>query len=876
MSKKNKKDKELDIILEQLKKSYGTESSNEIEDMSYEVSKSEEDLELSAVLSKLFSEEVVENDSEDGRNFEDVNVIEAVIADEDEEISIEHEIPDEDEEIVAEPEFFEKDEDITEIFDKNEDNLPDEEVSAEETEFAVEDEEYDIAPDSTDDRLEITDDLQINVEPTSNSEYGFEEDTFEETEAPFVPEEIKPILILDPINYVRDELQEGLPKFKHISFSSEQPAIDSDADTEIDIEDQEIYDDNDISLLLKLGYDDEIKSKVGEEKTHNAILESNSDFVAEHNKKPYGFCGKELTDRNQIPRISQKYQSEKKSLIVMLASVFVLFLMIASITVYFDCYSTRTESFPILLFIELVLIALVAFVLHKKLFAGITGILKFDPDQYSILAFVMSIYALYDVLALIIYAINHKSMQMSDFSLFGTCVALYSLLTVAADLVTCLKEASAFALIASSNKLFTAESIDPDVLNHYHNEKTYKIRKATLISGYFKKTAQSKAPSANLIYIMGVVPLIALIMGCAFAISTGNLMNGITSATVAVFLCIPLSCVCIFPFHEHIISTKLASNKIALIGYDAAYEYSKTQNVIFKDRDVVSLSSYSEIQPQNSSGNNSLNIAHEVFHALNGTISSLGKIQQTSKAKDIVINSITDNGIDLTYSASTNILFGDKNYMKAHNIKVKTDSALHGATKGTDRSVLYMAFDGIPKLGFILGSSINPKFIRSTYELEQCGVKVFVESYEPHINDVYFEQNTGERISIGVFKPKDQEFHVCNDIVNSKVVSASSSFHLSNIVRTAQEIVRQRNICKYINYGLMITGLVLSCLLSLVINSDTNSIILDFIKTHSSLILNVGLLLGLVPIFVTLLKFKERIVEPKNSTLKTEIKPKNE
>ncbi len=304
-----------------------------------------------------------------------------------------------------------------------------------------------------------------------------------------------------------------------------------------------------------------------------------------------------------------------------------------------------------------------------------------------------------------------------------------------------------------------------------------------------------------------------------------------------------------------------------MIGYDAADEYSKAQNVIFKDKDVVSLSSYSEIQPQNTSGNDSLNIAYEVFNALNGTISSLGKIQQTSRPKDIVINSITDNGVDLTYSASTNILFGDKNYMKAHNIKVKTDSALHGATKGTDRSVLYMAFDGIPKLGFILGSNVNPKFIQSAHELEQCGVKVFVESYEPHINDVYFEQNTGERISVGVFKPKDQEFHISNDIVDSKVISASDGFCLANIVRAAQEIVRQRSICKYINYGLMITGLVLSCLLSLIINSETTSIILDFIKAHSSLILNVGLLLGLVPILVALLKFKKRIDEPKNSTL---------
>ena len=55
--KKNKKEKELDIILEQLKKSYGAESSDMTSDVFDEPSDYEEDIELTAVLSKLFSEE---------------------------------------------------------------------------------------------------------------------------------------------------------------------------------------------------------------------------------------------------------------------------------------------------------------------------------------------------------------------------------------------------------------------------------------------------------------------------------------------------------------------------------------------------------------------------------------------------------------------------------------------------------------------------------------------------------------------------------------------------------------------------------------------------------------------------------------------------
>ena len=74
----------------------------------------------------------------------------------------------------------------------------------------------------------------------------------------------------------------------------------------------------------------------------------------------------------------------------------------------------------------------------------------------------------------------------------------------------------------------------------------------------------------------------------------------------------------------------------------------------------------------------------------------------------------------------------------------------------------------------------------------------------------------------------------------------------------------------------MATGLILSCLLAFVINSDANSAILDFIKTHSSLILNIGLLLGIVPMLIYMLKFRKEISEPKKQLFKTEIKSKNE
>ncbi|MBE6706992.1 MAG: hypothetical protein E7577_05050 [Ruminococcaceae bacterium] len=913
--RKSKKEKELDIILEQLKKSYGAESSDMSNDISDEPSEYEEDLELSSVLSKIFSEEqeishsdtkVNSTHSDESENSPleiemssplveseiDDSVIDTELFDENEihdtvidtEFFDENEIDDtvidaeliddnEIENLIIEPDAFNEDNETEETENSgeiltNSNDVEEEELSYE-PEFAVEDEEYDVLTD-----------LASEEEPAPTSEPEFDDriDSINEQESEALTEE-KNVLILDPAQYTYDCLQDGLPKFKSINVKTEQTPLDSDISEEVKSDEIEDFDNNDISLLLKLGYDNEIKSKVGREKTQNVILDNNRRFVPEDDQKPYGFCGEELIDRSQIPKIRQKYQSDKRSLLISLASVFILFLMTLSVTVYFDTYSSRTDSFAILILIEFILISIISAILYKKLFSGIMGMIKLVVNQYSVLSFILAVYVLYDLTALISYAVNYKTVQPSELIMFGTCIAFYALLTVASDLINCVREASAFDLMASSNNLFTAEKVSSDAVDPVHSEETtYKIRKTSLISGYFKKTSQSTAPLINLIYLLGVVPLIALIIGCTFAISSGSIINGISSATISALLCIPLSCVCIFPFNEYTVSAKLKENKIALMGYDAATEYSKIQNLTFKDCDVILITSYSEIHPQDVNGQSSLRIAYEIFNSLGGTIgkyhssSEIG--ESNTKSNNIVINSISDNGIDINYALSTNILLGDKNYMRAHNIKVKTDSSLHGATKGPDRSVLYMAFDGVPKLGFIIGSHIAPEFISSAQELESCGVKVFVDSYEPYVNDLYFEQNTEERLAVEVLKPRSYDPYVYKDIRDGNVVCTSDCFDLAKIIPLSKRIVRQRKICKYINYGLMASGFILSCLLTFTISSKTDALFFEFIKAHCSLIINFILLMGLVPGAIALWKFRKDKTKSDTTTQNGDKNPK--
>jgi hypothetical protein len=163
-----------------------------------------------------------------------------------------------------------------------------------------------------------------------------------------------------------------------------------------------------------------------------------------------------------------------------------------------------------------------------------------------------------------------------------------------------------------------------------------------------------------------------------------------------------------------------------------------------------------------------------------------------------------------------NILIGDKYYMKAHKIKVKIDTNLSTAAKGIDRSVVFMAFDGVPKLGFIINSKINNDFVSIALALEKVHVRSKVATFEPQINDIYFEQNVGHNGSfVSVLKQSNYEPPRPDKICKSGIVSATNSISVANAILLSHEISAYRKHFRLINRLVMAGGLVVAVALSI-------------------------------------------------------------
>ena len=509
-------------------------------------------------------------------------------------------------------------------------------------------------------------------------------------------------------------------------------------------------------------------------------------------------------------------------------------------------------------------------ILYKKLISGVAGIFKFEMKSSSIFSFVVLLYGLSSLASLILYFITFNTIDPNRLMMFGFCVSIYAVLSVISDLLTCIKEYNMFKIIESSEELYVAERqkafspLSGRSGSRVKEDRVYKIRKTSLVSGYFRKTAQRVQSSVKPIYLIGVVPIISLVIGGICFFFGGSLMAAVSVTMFSAMLCLPFGYVFIPSFVEYMTSKWVSDKKIAFIGNNASEEMSKAELIILKDNDTVEITSYTEIRPSNRTDiKKSLDIAYELFRALGGPLSGIGSDDRSDDVKanhDMVINQITDHGIDVYFDSSMSILLGDKHYMQLHNIKVKTDGNLSTAVRGVDRSVLYMAFDGVPKLGFIVNSRVKPKFIRTANSLAEEGIRVFVETYEPQINSLYYEQNKGDcAASIGVIKPEIYEDSESVPMCDGCVVSGSDALNLAQAICMSKEIHKQKKIGGIINIVTSICGVAGACFLTALAVTGGNQIaFFEFLSNHITFLFGLTMFTGLIPGIVEIIRISKR------------------
>lgn len=906
------KKNEIDSVLEQLKKSYADSIDDELEDSLLESEKSEEDAELSEILEKIFSSNKdldksveestdAENDANLSSCFEEkTEIVPSEIEDDSQpqKISESHsEEPSSSNEEVEKTEEDRVDDVLKTMFGGNRSQNSSEEGSAKENtsieeipgslDFSNENEQrvqddihetqhthIDDVSDKVSTPLSDYNEPIVSAQHVDNDFIAEEEVCVDEADVEDSREMTKSSSkILDPQEYVLDSLQistnclsffkpekdlDYSNAYKNIQEQEFTVTKNKKSDTEPEMTDK------DISLLMKFGYDSEICMDGQSGHANTVIFDNSKKYVPGKHKIIHGYIGKEFSSKSQIPEIKEKYKSDRfrgfvRAVLVSIITLVITTLDIASLFTHVDG--------GIQLLFNLVASLLVVIILFNKIYCGVSSLIKFDANEYSMPAIILIENIVCTVISFFIIFFAKED----SFLPFGGYALIYVALAVWAEFIDCIREMNTFAFVTNSEIHYVAEKRLYENNSGSENmsgsgtadraSEKYFIKQSNFISGYYRKITEGKSEKINTVMILGILPVLSIILGVMNSFLNDNTAFAINIASYILFLSVPISSSISLSLINYMNYIRFRQRGCALIGENSVEDLSNVNSLIFEDKDVIEIVSCKEINPENSSDKSKkwLNIARSVFSALGGPLAEANSTNEDNGqnvSHDVAINAIADNGIDMYFDSSMNILVGDRRYMLSHGIKVKTDVNLTGAVKASDRTVIYMAFDRTPKIGFIISSKVKESFIATLEMLRNEDINVEVKTYEPQINEYFFESN-GIEIPISVIKPSVFEYPAQSNVSDTHIISASSDGLCRALIysRTAVNEYRKHRRIKKIQ---SIIGFASACTLALLSFLPSSSVTQTELHLVIQLSFYIISLLMVIPNVIQIIKILKR------------------
>ena len=559
------------------------------------------------------------------------------------------------------------------------------------------------------------------------------------------------------VEYLTDPLQGHLSDAAFVSYK-----IDSD-DVNFDIgESDSDLDDEDISLLLDFGYDDEVEAEVGYERTSEIKRKRKIDIA--EGEKIFGYSGEEFTSRSQITKIKNKYSKDKRELLIrggIFASLTVVLFFLSMVA----CIGPDI-NYLLYFVLEFVILGIASAIVFSEIRRGVIGLIKLEPNYYTIPTVVLSLTLTYDLFAIIYVLATPEVMLVGTLLPCAFVAALFIATPLACDVLQCFSESDTFEIVADAEELYTAERFNKNKMDDapsgkrrertslngaFFGDHIFEIKKTNVPSGYFSKISKKSFPFTYTLYLSGAIIVTAIVIACIALVKSNSIATAAFSYMTVMLMGLPVTLSLFVTLPKFVSARMLKEKRCAIVGDDATEECDLMETLIFKDDDAIEVVKRLEIRPKSDSDvAASIKLATRALKALGGPVSMMIGVPSDGKEKtpEISLTSVRDNGIEFYMDSSIYMLIGDAVFMSSFGIKVSSDY--------TDKSsnVIYIAIDGVPKLGYVISSRVKQEFISLVKELDKHGIKSAVRSLDPTINDYYFEQNRIHGMSaISTYKP---------------------------------------------------------------------------------------------------------------------------
>ena len=649
--------------------------------------------------------------------------------------------------------------------------MPTEEILAPETEPDVESEP------------EIAAEPEVGLEMTG--------EFVDEEKVEFVESEI---LTEDDEAFFEDEEEAFAPDDTDTGVAYEfDQTEETSEDAYEDVDDMNIFEinedmsDEEISLMLGLGYEKELTYTLGAERVEQVKKRATRENAHEPEyANAYAYEGEEYSNTDQNERIRYCYERERRRLWVRLGGTafFALLLFL------YECCGLFSGAFgdifnaahyPVITIMAgwQLLIFAAAFS-WKQLVHGVRSAFVLEPDNHAMTAVVVVIVMFSNILMAIVF-------KGSNLNLYNFPAALCLLCSVLCDLADVTRERLTFDIVSSDAKKYVSEAI---TLTSVHtsmpimpveeekhtlsSKNAMYVRRVGFVKNYFRRTNRRTHHGQILNFVF--LPLIAF--SAVMAVVTALIGNGIAPAlngfVVSILVCMPLSYTVIHTLPLLYEAHRLKKQGCAIVGEATVEECNQFSTVIFEDKDIFPPTLIQTKGLKLYENNLIYSVILKIsllFREIGGPINEVldldkeemkrflasGQAGELENGK-VWLDSVMEDGVTARLSDGSRVVAGSASFLGAHGIHVRVSEKDQQLIDSKHISILFLAFDG--KLGarFYVDYQPDPEFEALVGMLHEDGFRVAVRTLDPGIHEEMITRKCAQEMpAVGTVRAQMRE-----------------------------------------------------------------------------------------------------------------------
>ncbi len=560
---------------------------------------------------------------------------------------------------------------------------------------------------------------------------------------------------------------------------------------------------DDVALIIELGYEAELGRLVGYENVkklkYDHLRRTDTEATNRYHTA-FGYCGEEAIGSHGKQRILAAYHADRRVLLLRvlltaLATVCLFFLELPALlgsafVAFHEQYATAAAVLSALLLLGEMLLA------YRHLWSGLRHFLHFHPTPFSapavILPFVLG-YAIYTAIR--------------GGALFPACFLSSWLLLLPAiyDVFRLSSELRAYRIFTAEGQKQVLEPVAPrkkklrrgeklvKVINDDIDESFYRVNRAEQLTGFFRRfysSENARLPFQFFTYMSVTLPLLVLF---AVWIGTASLEAALSSWMQALLVSAPITAV--FSYFIPLLRANriLAHYNCVLLGEEAVAEYNTSKTLIFRDTDLFSRDSSTQLSLQSGTDlRRDVRLASLLFAKLGGVLTPDPPPSGASTVPVSLVR-VAEEGVEAVVDNRYHLLAGSAEFLKRYGVRVPRESSDKILSRTPDTGLLYLSVDGSLKLAYELRYTEKALFSEMATALAEIGTATAIRTYDPDLNEAFLQLARPEGSTpVRVIKPGRFEADPVLELVDTGAVALGDPYDLVYPVHAAHGVAHAR------------------------------------------------------------------------------------